>query len=80
MIDTALAYLPLIKKIAVDYIVISKNPQLTIMDLAQIFDCSYYVFDASNTLWKIDKWKKECEELHLHFHSVSGQGAFVTDL
>lgn len=80
MIDTALQYLPVIKKIAVDYIVISKNPQFTIMDLAQTFDCSYYVFDASNTLWKIDEWKKECEELHLHFHSVSGQGAFVTDL
>jgi len=30
-------------------------------------------------MWKIDKWKKDCEELHLHFHSVPEQGAFVTD-
>ncbi|MDP4285355.1 MAG: ComEC/Rec2 family competence protein [Bacteroidota bacterium] len=80
LIDTALNYLPMEKKMAVDYIIISKNPKLTIFDLAQIFDCNYYIFDASNTLWKIDEWKKECEELHLHFHSVYEQGAFVTDL
>lgn len=26
---------------------------------------------------KIEQWKKECEELHLQFHPVSEQGAFV---
>jgi len=80
LIDSSLAYYPSTKKIRVDYIIISKNPQITISALSHIFDCPYYVFDASNAPWKIDKWKKECEELHLHFHSVSEQGAFVTDL
>jgi competence protein ComEC len=77
MIDTAKLYLPSPKKIFLDYMVISKNPKIKIRDLAQAFDCSHYIFDASNSLWKIEQWKKECEELHLQFHSVSEQGAFV---
>jgi competence protein ComEC len=80
MIDSSTVFTPLLKKINVDYIVISKNPKLFIPALAKVFDCSIYIFDSSNPLWKIDKWKKDCEELHLRFHSVPEQGAFVTDL
>ena len=80
LIDSAITYDPLPEKINVDYIVISKNPKLFIPNLAAAFNCSVYIFDASNPLWKIDKWKKDCEELHLRFHSVHEQGAFITDL
>ena len=80
MIDSAVNYKPLAEKIKVDYIIISKNPKLFISSLARVFECGVYIFDASNPLWKIEKWKKDCEELHLRFHSVSEQGAFVTDL
>jgi len=77
VVDTAQVYLSSSKKISLDYVVISKNSKIKIRDLAQAFDCSQYIFDASNSLWKIEQWKKECEELHLQFHSVSEQGAFV---
>ena len=77
IIDTPNSYQPLPKKIALDYIVISKNPKIKIRDIAQTFDCGQYIFDGSNSLWKIDQWKKECEELHLQSHSVAEQGAFV---
>jgi competence protein ComEC len=80
MIDSAVVYLPLTEKVYVDYIIISKNPKIFIPALAKVFNCHMYVFDASNSLWKIDKWKKDCEELHLRFHSVPAQGAFITDL
>jgi competence protein ComEC len=80
VVDSPRLYHPIAKKISVDYIVISKNPQIKISKLADIFDCGVYIFDASNAPWKIEKWKKECEELHLRSHSVSEQGAFVTDL
>jgi len=80
MINSAIDYTPLTKKITVDYIIISKNPKLFISNLAKVFECGVYIFDASNPLWKIEKWKKDCEELHLRFHSVPEQGAFITDL
>jgi competence protein ComEC len=61
MIDSAIVYKPLAKKIAVDYIVISRNPKLYMNQLAKIFNCHLYIFDSSNPMWKIDKWKKDCE-------------------
>lgn len=80
MIDSAVVYSPMPEKINVDYIILSKNPKLYISSLAAVFNCKLYIFDSSNSMWKIDKWKKDCEELHLRFHSVPEQGAFVTDL
>jgi len=77
IIDSAGLFLPSSPKTALDYVVISKNPKIKIGDIAQTFNCDQYIFDASNSLWKIEQWKKECEELHLQFHSVSEQGAFV---
>ncbi len=80
MIDTAMNYYPVENKIKASYIIISKNPRIKMADVAQKFDCKNYIFDASNPPWKIEQWKKECEELHLHFYSVSKQGAFVINL
>jgi hypothetical protein len=49
-------------------------------DLIQNFSFGQIIFDASNPAWKIRQWKKECEELHLRFHDVSTQGAFVANI
>ena len=68
------------QKIDVDLVIISKNPRLYIYQLAAVFNCKQFVFDASNPLWKIEKWQKECEVLHLPNHSIPGQGAFVYDI
>ncbi len=68
------------KKMNVDYIIISKSPQLAIPQLVKTFNCNKFIFDASNSLWKIEKWKQDCDKLNLPYHSVPEQGAFVTDL
>lgn len=80
MIDSSFTNYKSGKKVKVNYILISKNPRIKIADVAENFDCKNYIADASNPPWKIEQWKKECEELHLHFHSVSEQGAFVINL
>jgi len=80
LLDTIVPLKPSEEKINIDYIILSKNPKLYISQLAQVFNCSQFIFDGSNTLWKIAKWKKECEELHLRCYSVPEQGAFVLDL
>jgi competence protein ComEC len=68
------------KKINVDVIVISNNPRIYIPKLHEAFNCSLYVFDASNPEWKIKLWKKDCDSLHLRHHSTPEQGAFVMEL
>ena len=77
LIDRPLNFETPTQKIEVDYIIISKSPKLFIPQLAQVFNCKQYVFDASNSLWKIDKWQKDCEELHLQHYSIPMQGAFI---
>ncbi len=80
VIDSPVVYEPLQQKVNVDVIVISKNPKLYISQLAKVFNCKQYIFDASNSLWKIEKWKKDCELLHLPSYSVPEKGAFIMDL
>jgi competence protein ComEC len=79
LIDESLIFQPAIEKINVDYIIISKNPKLYIQQLAKVFNCGQYIFDGSNSLWKIAKWKTDCEQLNLHCYSVPEEGAFVLD-
>ena len=80
IIDKPVVFEPLQQKIDVDIIIISKSPKLYIPQLAAVFNCKQYVADASNSLWKIGKWKKDCEGLHLRLHSVPEKGAFIVDL
>ncbi len=80
LIDKPVAFDPVAQKMDVDLIIITKNPAVSIPQLAAVFNCRQYIFDASNSLWKIDKWQAACSVLHLQSHSIPGQGAFVLDL
>jgi len=64
----------------VDILIIAHNPRIYINQLQQAFECKLIVFDSSNPLWKIQLWKKDCDSLHLRFHSIPENGAFVMDL
>jgi competence protein ComEC len=68
------------EKIKADAIIITGNPRLYISQLAELYDCDLLVFDATNPLWKIQLWKKDCDSLHLRHYSVPEQGAFEMDL
>ncbi|HQW93036.1 MAG TPA: hypothetical protein PKY28_08040, partial [Ferruginibacter sp.] len=63
--------------IEIDLVVVSGNPKLNMAMLSKAFTCKQIVFDASNPLWKIEKWAKECTELKLQFHSIPASGAFI---
>jgi competence protein ComEC len=80
VVDKPMVFEPQQQKIDVDIIIISKSPKLYIPQLAAVFNCRQYVADASNSLWKIDNWKKDCEGLHLQLHSVPEKGAFILEL
>ena len=64
----------------VDILLLTGQPELPLTRLHALFPGAQLVFDASNPLWKIEKWKKQCDSLHLRFHSVTTSGAFVMEL
>ncbi|HCL06176.1 MAG TPA: hypothetical protein DHW64_09515 [Chitinophagaceae bacterium] len=75
--------IPLLKTGAVpldvNVLILQNNLPVTITRLQQLFKADLYVWDSNNPLWKIRKWKKEADSLHLRHHSVPEQGAFVMD-
>ena len=80
VIDTTLKFTSVRNKVAVDILLITKNPFINISDITTAVIPSCIVFDASNSLWKISQWKKECEDLHLQYFITGEQGAFVLDV
>ncbi|MEO6583092.1 MAG: ComEC/Rec2 family competence protein, partial [Ferruginibacter sp.] len=80
IVDKPLDYRPINPKILVDVLIISHSPNVTIEGLLNALQPGIIVFDASNSLWKIEKWKQSCSALLLPFHSVPEEGAFVFDI
>lgn len=80
LLDTAPALQAVARPIDVDIIILSRNANVRISRLQQLFRCRQYVFDASSPAWKIRQWKNDCDSLHLRRHSVQEDGAFVLDL
>jgi competence protein ComEC len=76
-LDTGIIYKEISPKIKVDFIIISQSPKLKMAQLLQSIKPSLIIFDATNKMWKISKWKRECEALNLRCYSVPEQGAFV---
>lgn len=79
IIDTAVHFVKPATKPKIDILLIQKNAKCTITEMVNAVTPAVIIFDASNNLWKIEKWKKECEQLHLRFHIAGKDGAFVTD-
>jgi competence protein ComEC len=68
------------QKIHTDILLLSGNSPVSITELQKAIEPDIIVFDASNSLWKIAKWKKECEALFLPCFSIPDQGAFVYNI
>ena len=80
ILDTNLVFPSLTTKVQVDFLIVSKNPKMKIIDAVQFMDTKLVVFEASNSLWKIEKWKKECDALNLPYYSIPEKGAFVFNI
>ena len=80
IIDSAIHFMPERNKLKTDILLISKNPHIKITDLIEALQPTIVVFDASNSLWKIAGWKKECEGLALPCFSIPDDGAFILDI
>lgn len=80
VLDSACCFVPLKHKINIDILVVTKNPRLNFHEVLCAIQPKIIVIDASNNLWKITKWKKECDALNLRCFSIKDQGAFVMNL
>jgi len=76
---------PLVKqrpvtKLRIDAILISQNPKLNLVQLLEFYDCPLIIFDGSDKSYRIQKWKKEAEALHVTCYDVMKEGAWMVSL
>ena len=77
VLDKNLHLPPLPLPACLDFVVLSNNAPVSMQSIHDALHPAIVVFDASNSLWKIAKWKKECEALLLPCYSIPERGAFV---
>lgn len=68
------------KKLNLDYLIISSNTKMSIEDIQQMFKVKTFIFDSSNSEYKINQWKEECEELNQNYCSIMDSGALEINL
>lgn len=59
------------------FVVVLNNPKFDIRHLKQFISIRQIIFDASNSKWRVEKWKKECEELDIDYYDVAEKGAWI---
>lgn len=58
-------------RLKVDVVILSHNPKVYLENLKKIIDFDEVVFDTSNKRWRINYWKKDCEQLKLKYHDCA---------
>lgn len=79
-IDSSTVLEPQETAFAIDVLLFSHNATVDIETVLKAVKPACIVFDASNSLWKIQKWKTAFEALNLRCHSVSEKGAFILEV
>ncbi|HEX6191918.1 MAG TPA: ComEC/Rec2 family competence protein [Chitinophagaceae bacterium] len=77
LIMTAKKTVNILQGTQIDVLVLSQNPRLPLRDILQSLRVSQVVADASNSNRNISLWRRQCEEIHIPFHSVADQGAYT---
>jgi competence protein ComEC len=63
--------------VPVDVLLLSNNPNVKIVECRERFPFRLAVFDSSNRLKLIMRWKSECEAAGIPYHDVRESGAWV---
>jgi competence protein ComEC len=66
-----------VSPIEVDYALVYGNPKLKLNYASRGIKAKMWVFDASNSIYKVQKWQHECDSLHLKSYSIASEGALI---
>ena len=80
ILDSSCTFKTNAPKTNVAVLLLSNNAPVSLHEIYSFVLPAMVVMDASNKSWRIARWKKECEDLHLPCFSVADQGAFVVRL
>lgn len=68
------------QKINLDYLIVSSNTKMSIEEITDMFRVKMFIFDSSDSEYKVKQWKEECEELNQEHCSIMDEGALEINL
>jgi len=68
------------KRLALDYLLISQNPDITMEELLTQYRPSLIIFDASNSVKNIKNWTTQCADIGMPCYSTRNSGAWLCDI
>ncbi len=66
--------------IQIDYLILSQNIHANLYRLNECVHFNGVIMDASNSPWRIKKWKQQCLDLGIPYYDIRENGAFVEQL
>ena len=63
--------------LSIDYLILSGNIRINMMDLLRKFRFKQLILDSSNSTYRTERWLKEASELGIPCYSVQHSGAFI---
>lgn len=67
-------------EMAIDYLVVSKNPRANPQQALEALKPLKVIIDASNSLWNTRRWEEACQEAGIEVWPVRSNGAYVAAL
>jgi len=68
------------QKLALDYLLVAQNPDITMEELLTQYKPSLIIFDASNSVNNIKNWTTQCADIGIPCYSTRTSGAWVCHL
>jgi len=68
------------QRLDIDYLLVTRNPYLSIAELLKQYNPARIIFDGSNSEKNIKKWSVQCTESGVPFYSTASEGAWVCEL
>ena len=81
IVDNALSLLA-VPKTSLDftYALFRDNPKISMKQVITNYNTSLVIFDGTNSRYKVNQWKKECEAIGVKYYDIKEEGAFIDDL
>ncbi|HOY30309.1 MAG TPA: ComEC/Rec2 family competence protein [Bacteroidales bacterium] len=68
------------RRLALDFLLISQNPDISMGEILQQYKPTLIIFDASNSVKNIKKWTAQCNLSRVSYYSTRTSGAWVYNL
>ena len=81
IVDNALS-LSAVPKTSLDftYALVRDTPKISMKQVIANYNTSLVIFDGTNSRYKVNQWKKECETIGIAYYDIKEEGAFIDDL